>query len=416
MPKFEGDEPRKIWQRFFAEQKPSPAEVAETVKLLHQERQHEQTIACIETALISADPQPWMYEVLALSMELAGRPKEDVERVLLSRVDFTAALVPELLLSAAYLKRLGFDQRALTMYQQASRLAPTRPEPYVLGLRIARESNDPDGVAWAATGVLTNVWQNRYEVFHKEAEDTALVVEENLRKSGRDVDAEKLKTAVAAAHQRDLMLTLTWSGDADLDLSVEEPNGTVCSFENPFTTGGGAYTHDGYGPKSDHCFEEYVCASALPGSYVIRVRAISGETVGRRAELKIRRYVGSEDSSEKIMTIPIDGNDKVIRLSLNEGRRTALSEKPVSSELAGRRPSNDDPSGQTTVLRQFAGSGNQGASRNLIGFRPTITTIPDGVGLSAMAVVSGDRRYVKMSLAPIFQQVIEVNTFSIPGR
>ncbi len=87
----------------------------------------------------------------------------------------------------------------------------------------------------------------------------------------------------------DMMLKLTWTGDADLDLSVEEPNGGICSFENPFTNAGGAYTHDGYGPKAANCFEEYICASALPGDYVVRVRAIDGEAVGHRATLTIRR-------------------------------------------------------------------------------------------------------------------------------
>ena len=228
--------------------------------------------------------------------------------------------------------------------------------------------------------------------------------------------ADALKDAVAAARQRDLMLTLTWSGDADLDLSVEEPNGTVCSFENPFTISGGAHTHDGYGPQSSQCFEEYVCASALPGTYLVRVRVLSGEVVGRRAELKIRRYVGSADEAVKTMSIPIDGNDKVVRLTLNEGRRTALAEVPTPNLPDGTRPKPATENvGKVAVSRQFAGPGNVNVGRGAVGFQPVVTTIPDGVGLSAMAVVSGDRRFVKMSLAPLFQQVIEVNTFSIPS-
>ena len=33
-------------------------------------------------ALIESQPQPWMYEVLACSMELAKRPKAEIERVM----------------------------------------------------------------------------------------------------------------------------------------------------------------------------------------------------------------------------------------------------------------------------------------------------------------------------------------------
>ncbi len=48
----------------------------------------------MEGALVSGQGQPWMYDVLALSMQIAGRPKADVERALLSHVDFSATDVP----------------------------------------------------------------------------------------------------------------------------------------------------------------------------------------------------------------------------------------------------------------------------------------------------------------------------------
>lgn len=357
-----------------------------------------------------------MYEVLGRSMELAKRPKADVERVMLSRVDFTAAIVPEMILSAAYLKQLGLEERALVMYQQASRLAPARPEPYLRGLQIARELNDAKAVEWGAVGVLTNVWLSGYAAHHREAENIAAVVEEKLRKDGRTSDAETLKAAVAAAHQRDLMLKLTWAGNADLDLSVEEPNGGICSSENPFTTAGGAYTHDGYGPKASNCFEEYICASALPGDYVVRVSANDGETVGRRATLMIRRYVGTPDESTKTMSIPIDGKDKVIRLSLNDGRRQALLERSVvEMPVAAQHNAAPAQLGVQTSRQFVTGANVVSGGGGAIGFQPVITNVREGIGLSAMAVVTGDRRYVRLSVAPIFSQIIGVDKFTIPS-
>lgn len=419
LPKLDDGTPREIWQRYFKEQKPKPAEVSETVRWLHQERKHEHTIACVETALIHSQPQPWMYEVLALSMELAGRPKADIERVMLSGVDFTAASLPDMLGSAAYLKRLGFGQRALSLYQQAVRVAPKQPEPYILGLRIARDLNDAAGVEWGATGVLTNVWRSDFEIHHKEAENIAAVAEESLRKAGKAAEADTLKAAVAAARQRDLMLKLTWSGTADLDLNVEEPNGGVCSFDNPFTIAGGVHTHDGYGPHGENCFEEYICAKGLPGDYLIRVNPISGDVVGRRAELTIRRYVGTPDETTKTMSIEISDKDKVIKLSLNEGRRETLMDKPTITLPVQGQPHRDanDPV-HVTISRQVVGpaiGGGAVARGGAIGFQPVIRQIPDGIGLSGMAIVSGDRRYVKMSLAPLFQTVIGVDSFSIPS-
>lgn len=419
LPSLDAGSPREIWQRFFTEQKPKPAEVAETIRWLHQERKHEHTIACVEAALIHSQPQPWMYEVLALSMELAGRPKADIERVMLSGVDFTAASLPDMLGSAAYLKRLGFGQRALSLYQQAARVAPTQPEPYILGLRVARDLNDSAGVEWGATGVLTNVWRSDFEVHHKEAENIAAVAEEALRKVGQVSEADSLNAAVAVARQRDLMLKLTWSGTADLDLSVEEPNGGVCSFDNRFTLAGGAHTHEGFGPKREDCFEEYICAKGLPGDYLVRVQVITGDLVGRRAELTIRRYVGTPDEIVKTISIEIGDKDKVVKLSLNEGRRETLMDQPeVALPVRGQpRPDANDPE-QIRVSRQTvgpAGGGGPVGRGGAIGFQPVITQIPDGIGLSGMAIVSGDRRYVKLSLAPFFQTVIGVDSFSIPS-
>lgn len=420
LPKLDGAEPRVIWHNYFADQKPEPEAVAQLVLRLHEQRQYAHVIACIETALIESQPQPWMYEVLALSMKLAGRPKKEIERVLLSRVDFSGSDLPDMLISAAYLKRMGFDEQALARYRQAAQLAPTRPEPYILGLRIARERKDADAVVWGATGVLTNVWQTGYEAHHREAEDIAAVVEQFLRHAKRDAEANTLTAAMAAAHQRDMMLKLTWNGSADLDLSVEEPNGGVCSIDNPFSEAGGAYPRDGYGPKAANCVEEYVCASGLPGDYLVRVRLISGAVVGQRAELKIRRYVGTPDETTKTMSVPIDGKDKVIRLTLNEGRRTSLLEKPIHD---GPLTPLQRPLAVVTTKtsRQFAGGASRqfvggGAavtgSGNAVGFQPTITTIPEGIGMSALAVVTGDRRYVRISVAPFFSQIIEVNTFT----
>jgi hypothetical protein len=46
------------------------------------------------------------------------------------------------------------------------------------------------------------------------------------------------------------------------------------------------------------------------------------------------------------------------------------------------------------------------------GFAPLITTLPSGASLGASAVVSPDRRYVRMSLTPFFSSVGPVQTFT----
>ena len=119
--------PEQVWRAFFAKQRPSPTALTTLVLRLHQQRKHEHVMAAINEALIAGQSQPWMYDVLAMSMQITGRPQAQIERVLLSRVDFTVADVSNMLFSAAYLVRFGATDRALTLYRQASRMAPTRP-------------------------------------------------------------------------------------------------------------------------------------------------------------------------------------------------------------------------------------------------------------------------------------------------
>lgn len=49
---------------------------------------------------------------------------------------------------------------------------------------------------------------------------------------------------------------------------------------------------------------------------------------------------------------------------------------------------------------------------NAVGYQPVITTLPSGVSLSAGVIVSADRRYVRISLSPIFSGIRHVSTFN----
>ena len=47
------------------------------------------------------------------------------------------------------------------MYQQASRQNPVRPEPYIIGLRLAREMKDVDAIEWAKGKTPQNIMTQR---------------------------------------------------------------------------------------------------------------------------------------------------------------------------------------------------------------------------------------------------------------
>ena len=77
--------PQAFWNEYFSKRKPAPDVVNDLIFNLHQSGKHEHVIAAINAALINNQSQPWMYDVLALSMEIAGRPQQEIQRVLLSQ-------------------------------------------------------------------------------------------------------------------------------------------------------------------------------------------------------------------------------------------------------------------------------------------------------------------------------------------
>jgi hypothetical protein len=54
-------------------------------------------------------------------------------------------------------------------------------------------------------------------------------------------------------------------------------------------------------------------------------------------------------------------------------------------------------------------------AQNSVGFYPGVGALPDGVSLNVTPVVSADRRYVRLSLAPEFQVINGFSTFPVPA-
>ena len=48
-----------------------------------------------------------------------------------------------------------------------------------------------------------------------------------------------------------------------------------------------------------------------------------------------------------------------------------------------------------------------------VGYQPVIITLPEGANFAATAVVSADRRYVRITCVPFFSLVSDVHTFSM---
>lgn len=352
--------PDEVWNDYFSKRQPKKQDVAQVILKFHNAKKHYQVIAIIGAALRHGQGQRWMYDVLALSMKVVGRPQADINRVLSSSLDLAGgANIDNMLQGAAHFVRFRGYDLALQIYRQASRLDPTRSEPYILGLKHAQRQKNYDAIRWATTGILTTAWLGDYSRLHQQAIAAADDAYQALVKSKQLKKAKEFRQAVQAAQQRDLILKLSWNGSGDLDLFVEEPLGTVCSGSHRRTVNGGCFLHDGIGTpegkgQQKTVSEEYVCALGMPGKYRVRIRRQHyGKIVGDRAVLTVTRGWGTPHQSVRVFSvrIPQDATapqkmtEKIVRLSLLKGRRTAAAKilkKKTSDKTDGQAGSKKD--------------------------------------------------------------------------
>ena len=410
----------KRWRERFATNAMSPELIRQLVGELIASRQHEEVIALLEQAIIHAKIQPWMYEVLALSMEATGRSKVQIERVMLSSQDFISNDANSMMMLAAYLTRFERTERALELYRQAAHLEPHRPEPFLQALALARRTRNAEAVVWSAPEVLAYAWGSDRAPLRRDAEQAAADAVQQLMQAGNLSKALELQEGMRSARELDLVVRLDWNGQGDVDLLVGEPAGSICSMDKPYTAGGGIFIHDGFGPNQARCYDEYVCPRAIPGEYVLRVRHVWGDIVGKRARLTITRGKDTAHEQSETHTILLGRTDKTVRISVTEGRRV---DADAQVPLPGHKQSRRRGTAGAAILAQIGnngggqiggGQGTGGGGGN-VGYQPVVALINEGVTLSALATVSGDRRYVRITAAPVFSNITDVFTFSFIG-
>jgi hypothetical protein len=127
--------------------------------------------------------------------------------------------------------------------------------------------------------------------------------------------------------------------------------------------------------------------------------------------------------------IPLAEKNAVVEFALTGGhRKEALPEAQVATVakiqtafnrqlLAQQLAAANNGAAAQGVAGSLSSAGQIGFVpgfflRGAVGYRPVITQIPSGATFSDNAVISADRRYVRVSPSPNFQQITEVNTFN----
>ena len=237
--------------------------------------------------------------------------------------------------------------------------------------------------------------------------------------------------AVKRQGERDLVVDMIFQGDAGLDLAVTEPSGTVCSFMQRQTAGGGILLG---GNVSDRTHESYVAAKAFTGEYKITLRRIWGRPLGGKATVEIIQHQGTPQESRRRETIVFD-RSRTLTFVLDEGRRTSAEYVPPPSARETRRKPADPQSGDAifSKLRALADPelvggesglrgglaslGIQAPSKDLyktpargqsdvLTYQTKVTPLAaNSVDFTMETTISPDQRTARVKLAPIFQSV-----------
>src|SRR5262249_9720854 len=137
----------------------------------------------------------------------------------------------------------------------------------------------------------------------------------------------------------------------------------------------------------------------------------------------IIRYQGTSRESVDQFTVKLSDRDKVVRVTLQHGRLQELTAVPLLNVAKEDPALADAQKRRERLVRRARESGRArerlaadrdrqfGASTGP-GYQPIITVLPEGVSMTALAVISGDRRYVRLTMQPMFTAITDVQSFS----
>jgi uncharacterized membrane protein YgcG len=301
---------------------------------------------------------------------------------------------------------------------------------------------DEDGIRWACLGILSQEWQENQRRIPEHAWHVAEASWMKMIDAGRKTEADSLSAAVRKAQSRDCVVRVTWTGNADIDLIIEEPSATVCSMRNPRTPSGGILLGDTFAANNaaktlDGFSEVYVCPQGYTGVYRAYLRRVWGEVSAGKVTVEIWTHFRTPQQTYGKQQIPLGEKDAVVNFAIEDGRR----QQPVAEEKIANLQRVRQDMGRQILAQQYRDVEDSSAARDYalamrrgiasgaidprlfgrrgrVGFRPQIQIFPEGNQMNAMAIISADRRYVRFSLlgsAPISSGITDVQTFSFAG-
>ncbi|MDR0521235.1 MAG: VWA domain-containing protein, partial [Planctomycetaceae bacterium] len=344
----EAADAKTFWKEYFQNSKSNPDVIKNAVRRLSREAQTQPNaaaqcthhiVALVESAILSGNAQPWMYEALTLSLHLNGAPKKQVLRAALSAADFCKDPID--MLNIAFLMRtaLNLKQNAFPLYQQALEGMVPKREFYAATLRLAEEIfnefDDEEPLRWITLAILGQEWDGATGAkLTQEAGDLAAMLHKRMVRQQRIKEANQLTQDIREAKSRDCVVTIEWTGDAGLDLMVCEPANSFCWFKNPRSLSGGMLkTMPVIGTASgtdDVKKIMYVCPKGFNGEYSLLIQRSWGNVANHLVKVSIEKRdtpgesqteQGKESGTGSVFPFPADSDAIVVNFLLQNGRR-----------------------------------------------------------------------------------------------
>jgi hypothetical protein len=389
--------------------------------------------------------QPCCFDALAIALKQCGGTIEEIERIRLSQIDLEPTNPQSYLRAAEAMNELGRPEQAVAFCKRAAGIEPNATDPYAQSLVYLDKAKavDTDAVQWAAANLSSRDWAINDPTNMADAKKALADLVAKLNAAGRKDDATRI-AALASPSRHDLAIEATWGNEADVDLAVIEPIGSVCSNQNRQTVGGGRWRGDRLMSKDNDRFSEnYTATEAFSGTYEIKLTRVWGKPLGDKVTVKVTTHDGTDQKREEWHRLDF-GTDGIatLKVQLDDGRRTVAATVPPP---APRTPPvvARDPDRVFNLLRAMAepayagmakqhmaaggtsaaGTLNSQVMNSAVDLGPEVyhqNTIGSGTGadLVGQAVVSSDRRSVRVTAAPVFQTATaqpEVNLSLIPG-
>jgi len=403
-------DPQKLWNGVFSTAITSQEVAIDAAELLYDMNEFGHATEVLKASLRKGRANGiWTHDALAIALQSSQGSAAEVERASLSGIDMDSSNSALYLRAAKAEDGLGNHDTALEYCQRASAIEPSSPRPYADALVYADRVTDvkSDVVKWAATNLLQRDWPADDTDYHGTTKRKVGLIAGKMLSKGRAADAAVLNGITAETTSRDIVIELLYQGRADLDLSVTEPTGSVCSATHKQTTNGGLLKCDILEQRDDNRSEIYTAALAFPGRYDIRVRKVLGTPIDNRARIKVTKNAGTPTQSVEVFSVEMTA-DATVSVQLDSGGRkdlvTVLADaREAQLESTPAIEDNAGPSGG--VGDRF--SATQTIKPKLPAVQPMVESRLPGItagapGMRFETKLASDRQNVVVSAKPVF--------------